>query len=134
MAEPDRPRWAEPTSVEDATADRMAAHCVNVGNIIADQLAAAVRTMTDGGKESYRRVADLTQGMIGRFAIAYLLREIHPAGLADELARRLYGALEDGATVHELLWDWAREYGIPQDPSAADSPLPSPDGRTETDG
>lgn len=52
------------------------------------------------------------------FAVTDLLRELQqhvPPRIADQIAKNVWGAWEDGGVIHELFYEWAVEYGIPLD-------------------
>lgn len=97
-----------PTTSADATADNLAAH-----------LAVAAQRL-------YRKnmdAADLDRTAMSLFVqewgVVFLLREVQErAGtkVADDLARELCEAWNDGSHLGESLWEWLTEYGI--DPEA----------------
>jgi hypothetical protein len=51
-----------------------------------------------------------TTAMLTTFALVHVLRQINTVD-ADEFARQVYDAWQDGAHVEEKLHEWAAEYG-----------------------
>ena len=96
-----------PVDPEDITAEGLAAHNVRLACLLACKVEDLIAEDSDKA-----RIGDLTNAMLGRTAIAYLLREIHPAVEADDLARRLWEMLCDGSEVEEFLAICADEYGL----------------------
>lgn len=92
---------------ESLTADDLAAHNARIARILARKL----DDLVSGGGDS-AQIGDVTHAMLGRAAVAYLLREIHPVVEADDLARRLWEMLCDGSEVEEFLAICADEYGL----------------------
>jgi|ERR1051325_1327179 hypothetical protein len=93
-----------PTSAEDVTADKLAAH-----------LAVCAQRRFRQNMDA----AELDRTALNLFtkewAVVFLLREIQErAGvrIADDLARALWESWEDGSGLGEFLWEWLTEYGI----------------------
>jgi hypothetical protein len=95
----------------DVTADRIARHLTAVANrhdAEGQALLDADPHSTEG--KLYRAV---TAAYVNEFTVVYLLRHVarRDVRLADELARAVWECWNDGGTMHELLWEWARDYG-----------------------
>jgi uncharacterized protein (DUF1330 family) len=58
-----------------------------------------------------------TDAWVAKFGLVYLLRTYMTTNpeAAEEIAKKVWSACEDGETIHELMWDWAVGYGIPLD-------------------
>lgn len=93
-----------PTSAETVTAEGLARHM-------------AVQAQRSNMK--IMAAADMNRDAMARFvyewSTTFLLREalahLGPV-TADEIARELWEALEDGSSLGEFLWEWLTEYGI----------------------
>ena len=102
-----------PKNAQEATADNLAraltASAYLASGLIEFPGAAAP-------KEEIRRYGIAVKAVTREFAAAYLLRVLKHElpGMADELARRLFGMWSDG-DVDEWMWDWLRGYGIDPD-------------------
>ena len=106
-----------PASEEDATADNLCRHLVRsalnrqgaVDDFVADHLTCGPDAAGDS------RLARELSILVREFAIVQLLRTIEATTgkeHADEAARNVWHTWADGATVAELLGDWAAEYGV----------------------
>lgn len=93
-----------PTSAEDVTAERLAAHLA---------VSAQRRYLaTINAAEFDRTTMNL---FVKEWGVIYLLREAEErAGMAfaDRLARDLWEAWNDGSGLGEFLYEWLTEYGI----------------------
>jgi hypothetical protein len=122
MATPETNPNEYPADAEDVTADRLARYLVQSANYWRKTRQPLVGKLATGSDQDMMIYLAETSAMIAEFATAYLLRYLAdgydgvPPSLANELALQLWNAWEDGGTVHELLWEWATEYG--QDPDA----------------
>lgn len=100
-----------PETMTEATADRMTRHAVTVGiqhaNLTSDYIS---RDDADGRELFVLNI----KSIITYYGIAALLRAFREAApeAADQAARDLWYAWEDGGTPAEFLDEWAQEYGI----------------------
>lgn len=112
-----------PHSEAQATADALA-------RVIAEYTLARCAAMWDSMKRRSKDDADgtaidalNTAALLHGYGLVTVLRKFHDADpqAADDAARDLWSAWEDGGTVHEMTADYANEYGIPAaNPSSRD--------------
>jgi hypothetical protein len=102
-----------PKNAEEATADNLA-RALTASAYLASGLIDFPGP--DASKDEGRRYGIAVKAVTREFAAAYLLRVLKHElpGMADELARRLFGMWSDG-DVDEWMWDWLRGYGIDPD-------------------
>lgn len=102
-----------PKNAEEATADNLA-RALTASAYLASGLIEFPGPAAS--KEEVRRYGIVVKAVTREFAAAYLLRVLKHElpGMADELARRLFGMWSDG-DVDEWMWDWLRGYGIDPD-------------------
>ena len=104
-----------PHSEAQATADALA-------RVIAEYTLARCAAMWDSMKRRDKGDPDgtaidalNTAALLHGYGLVTVLRKFHDADpqAADDAARDLWSAWEDGGTVHEMTADYANEYGIP---------------------
>jgi hypothetical protein len=95
-----------PALAGDVTADRMCRYLTSK----ARQHARSIESMTGTRAQSAPVFAAETTAMLTTFALVHVLRQINTVD-ADEFARQVYDAWQDGAHVEEKLHEWAAEYG-----------------------
>ena len=106
-----------PASENEATAENLCRDLVRsalnrqgaVDDLVADHLACGPDAAGDS------RLARELSILVREFAIVQLLRTVEATTgkeHADEAARNVWHSWSDGATVAELLGDWAAEYGV----------------------
>ncbi len=96
-----------PTNSEDVTADRLARHMT-----VEAQHNFLITNATE-----FNRAA--MAGFVYGWGVAFLLRKLQEHAspeVADEVARDLWAAWDDGSSLGEFTWEWLTEYGI--DPEA----------------
>jgi hypothetical protein len=106
MATDPNPDSYYPASAGDVTADRMCRYLT----VRALWHAKNIESMTGTRAQSAPVFAAETTAMLTTFALVHMLRQINTVD-ADEFARQVYEAWEDGAHVEEMLHQWAAEYG-----------------------
>lgn len=93
-----------PTSSGEVTAENLARHLT----VQAQRTNGQIMTASGIDRDAMAR-------FVYEFGCAHLLREalahLGPVD-ADEIARALWEAWDDGGTPGELLWEWLTEYGI----------------------
>ncbi len=106
-----------PIYEEDVTAERIAGHLTKIARLHAAAVTPELLYADPQSTEGYLYRA-LTAAFINEFAVVYLLRTIaeRDAALGHRLAVELHRLWSDGGTIHELLWEWAYQYG--QNPQA----------------
>jgi hypothetical protein len=104
-----------PHSEAQATADALA-------RVIAEYTLARCAAMWDSMTRRNKDDADgtaidalNTAALLHGYGLVSVLRKFHDADpqAADDAARDLWSAWEDGGTVHEMTADYANQYGIP---------------------
>lgn len=119
-----------PTSEDDVTADRLARHMAVAGFTASAQVFPTVyaRDAAEGPGRANKDTAEAKAAQeihhltllntINEYAIVHLLRALieHAPDKADEVAKDLWGAWDDGGAVGEELGEWLTGYGI--DPAA----------------
>lgn len=104
-----------PHSEAQATADALA-------RVITEYTLARCAAMWDAMKRRSKDDPDgvaidalNTASLLHGYSLVAVLRKFHDVDpeAADDAARDLWSAWEDGGTVHELTADWANQYGIP---------------------
>lgn len=103
---------AYPKSEEQATSDAIAKHLTRALQYrTRETWNLTGRDDADG----LRIHAEHAAALVSEWALIYALREFAKVDqqVADSIARDIWNAWEDGSTVHEIAWDWAREYGLP---------------------
>lgn len=114
-----------PKNEEQATADAIAKHLtVGLQHQTRETWNLVGRRDADG-----LRIHGLhSAAMVADWALVHVLREFAKVDkqAADAVAREVWEGWEDGSTIHEVSWDWAREYGLPElpekDEPAAETP------------
>lgn len=112
-----------PRTADEATADGLLRHetvtaYAHLGETRALCRAAFRPSATDADK---RRYFDAEMNLAQRFAVLFVLRQMKnqvSAEAADEIARGLHAAWDDGGSFGEFLFDWLVEHGI--DPGAVE--------------
>ncbi|MFG2001729.1 hypothetical protein ACGFNU_21515 [Spirillospora sp. NPDC048911] len=100
-----------PQTTTDVTAESLTRHMAVSAQrrvIIIDRL------MEDTSPAGQLRYMDAIGLLVGEFSVVKLLRALseHAPGMADEVAKDLWGDWEDGGAIGEWLWEWLAEYGI----------------------
>ena len=107
-----------PRTADEATADAMARHLT----VTAQYRKALIDSLVDcRTAEERTRYLDSVGLMIAEHSLAKTLRALieHAPDHADEVARRVWTAWEDGGAIAEDLHAWLTEYGI--DPGRVDA-------------
>jgi hypothetical protein len=122
-AEDVRELGAYPLNEEQATADTIAKHLTSGLRYRTRDTWTLIDRDDKDGRAIYMNHA---AALVAEWAIVYALREFAKVDqqVADSIARDIWNAWEDGGSVHELAWDWAREYGLPQLPDKDETETP----------
>jgi hypothetical protein len=112
---------AYPQTVDEVTADALLRYETVAAYAHMTETQALCRaafrpTATDADK---RRYFDAEMVMAQQFAVLFVLRnlkEFAPAAVADDVAKRLHAAWDDGSCFGDFLFSWLVEYEI--DPEA----------------
>lgn len=107
-----------PRTVEEATAEAMARHLAVSAQY---RMTASDRLVDCHTPEQKARYLDSVGLMLAEHSLVKTLRALikHAPDHADEVARRVWTAWEDGAAIAEDLRAWLTEYGI--DPGRVDA-------------
>jgi hypothetical protein len=93
-----------PTSAADVTAEGLARHLA----VQAQRTNAQIMTASGLNRDAMAR-------FVYEWGVTFLLREalahLGPVA-ADDIARDLWEAWQDGGSPGEFLWEWLTEYGI----------------------
>jgi len=105
--------------VEHVTADRLCRLLVEHANRWIREGDGPIMASLKDKSDPQTRLYFAAQGtVLYSFGLVRLLRSLPPKQ-ADELAKDIWECWDDGGTVHELLWEWADEYGQHGDEAAA---------------
>ncbi|MCK9901323.1 hypothetical protein [Glutamicibacter sp. V16R2B1] len=116
-APPDYAPFTWPTDERQVTADRLAQYLTASAMHDLHTYRDAITRANKNDPDGLAIYMNHTNALLARFAEITLLRTYqttNPAA-AEEVALDIWNAFEDGSTIHELLWDWAVEYGLPFD-------------------
>ncbi len=102
-----------PNTEAQATADAIARGLVRSVQHRCAEVWKLIKREDDDGRAIYFQNS---AALVAEWGLASVLRAFAKADpqAADHAARQIWLAWEAGDTVHELTYDWAREYGLPE--------------------
>lgn len=116
-----------PRSEAQATADALARYLVSVAQ---ERCALTWKLIKRTDQDGLAIYAHNTGALCAEFGVVSVLREFARVDqvAADAAARAVWSSWDAGESVHELIGEWADEYGIPQPPTTDEDNAAAPAG------